>query len=68
MAIAAREIESLKRDIEELKLQMAFLISRYVEEEEVSEEEKMEIEWILEEVRKGKYITKDEFKREVLEE
>lgn len=61
------DIVEIKKEIEEIKLQLAFLISRYVEEEDVSEEEKQEIEAILKEVRNGDYITKDEFLKELLE-
>jgi len=45
------EIAKIKRDIEDIKMQLAFLISRYIEEEEISEDERKEIEEILKEVK-----------------
>jgi len=61
-------LQEIKRDIEEIKIQLAFLLSRYMEEESVSEDEKLEIEEILREVKKGGYITKEALKRELLGE
>ena len=61
-------LQEIKRDIEEIKIQLAFLLSRYMEEESVSEDEKLEIEEILREVEKGGYITKEALKRELLGE
>ncbi len=67
MAITDVEVVKIKKDIEEIKMQLAFLISRYIEEEEVSEDEKKEIEEILKEIKEGKYVSKDEFLKELLE-
>ncbi len=61
------EIAEIKRDIEDIKMQLAFLISRYIEEEEISEDERKEIEEILKEVKRGEYVSKDEFIKELLE-
>ena len=61
------ELEIIKRDVEEIKVQLAFLLSRYLEEEDVEEEEKKEIMAILEDMKKGNYITKEEFQKELLE-
>ena len=54
-------LQEIKRDIEEIKIQLAFLLSRYMEEG-VSEDERLEIEEILKEVEKGEYITKEALK------
>lgn len=62
------EIVEIKRDIEEIKMQLAFLISRYIEDEEISDEERREIIEILNEVKRGEYITKEEFVKEMLGE
>ena len=59
-------LQEIKRDIKEIKIQLAFLLSRYMEEECVSEDEKLEIEEILKEVEKRGYITKEALKRELL--
>ena len=64
----AGEIVEIKRDIEEIKMQLAFLISRYVDEEEISDEERIEIMEILCEVKRGEYVTKEEFVKELLGE
>ncbi len=64
----AGEIVEIKRDIEEIKMQLAFLISRYVDEEEISDEERIEIMEILGEVKRGEYVTKEEFVKELLGE
>ena len=64
----AGEIVEIKKDIEEIKMQLAFLISRYIEEEEVSDEERREIMEILNEVKRGEYVTKEEFVKELLGE
>ena len=61
------ELEIIKKDVEEIKVQLAFLLSRYLEEEDVEEEEKKEIMAILEDMKKGNYITKEEFQKELLE-
>lgn len=54
--------------LQEIKIQLAFLLSRYMEEKSVSEDERLEIEEILKEVEKGEYITKETLKRELLGE
>lgn len=64
----AGELVEIKRDIEEIKMQLAFLISRYIEEEEISDEEREEILEILNEVKRGEYVTKEEFSKELLGE
>ena len=64
---AGVDVLEIKRDIEEIKMQLAFLISRYIEEEIISDEERAEIEEILNEIKKGMYITKDEFIKELIE-
>ncbi len=61
-------LQEIKRDIEEIKIQLAFLLSRYMEEEDLSNDEKMEIEKILRDVGRGEYITKEALKRELLGE
>ncbi len=61
------ELEIIKKDVEEIKVELAFLLSRYLEEEEVDEEEKREIMAILEDMKRGNYITKEEFQKELLE-
>ena len=61
------ELEIIKKDVEEIKVHLAFLLSRYLEEEDVDEEEKREIMAILEDMKKGNYITKEEFQKELLE-
>ncbi len=64
---AGVDVLEIKRDIEEIKMQLAFLISRYIEEESISDEERAEIEEILNDIKKGIYITKDEFIKELVE-
>ena len=62
------EIVEIKKDIEDIKMQLAFLISRYIEEEKISDEERREIMEILNEVKRGEYVTKEEFVKELLGE
>ncbi len=64
---AGAEVMEIKKDIEEIKMQLAFLISRYIDEGDLSDEERKEIEEILREVKGGKYITKEEFINELKE-
>ncbi len=61
------ELEIIKKDVEEIKVHLAFLLSRYLEEEDVEEEEKKEIMAILEDMKRGNYITKEELQKELLE-
>ncbi len=64
----AGEMVEIKKDIEEIKMQLAFLISRYIEEEKITDEERREIMEILNEVKRGEYVTKEEFVKELLGE
>ena len=64
----AGEIVEIKKDIEEIKMQLAFLISRYIEEEKITDEERREIMEILNEVKRGEYVTKEKFVKELLGE
>ena len=55
------EIRRMEEEISEIKLQIGYILSRFLEEEDISEEERKEIREILSEVRKGEYISKEEF-------
>lgn len=59
-------IKRLEEEIREIKLQMGYILSKFLEED-ISEEERKEIEAILASVKKGEYITKEEFTKELLE-
>ncbi|NPA75775.1 MAG: hypothetical protein GXO25_06820 [Euryarchaeota archaeon] len=60
----AGEVMEIKKNLAEIKMLLAFLISMDIEEE-ISDEERKEIEEILNEINRGKYITKDEFIKEL---
>ena len=55
------QIKRMEEDISEIKLQIGFLLSRFLEEEDMDEEERREIKALLGEVRSGDYISKEDF-------
>jgi len=61
MMAEAEQIKRMEEEISEIKLQIGYILSRFLEEEDMSEEEREEIMEILGEVREGKYLSKDEF-------
>ena len=62
------EIKRMEEEISEIKLQIGYILSRFLEEEDISEEERKEIREILSEVRKGEYISKEEFLSQLMGE
>ena len=52
-------IKRLEEEIGEIKLQIGYILSKFLEED-ISEEEREEIEAILASVKKGNYISKEE--------
>jgi sialic acid synthase SpsE len=63
-----KELLKMEEEINEIKLQIGYILSRFLDEEEISEEEKREIRAILKEVEEGDYISKEEFVKELLGE
>ncbi len=66
--LEAKELMKMEEEISEIKLQIGYILSRFLEEEEISDEEKREISEILENVKEGEYVSKDEFVRELFGE
>ena len=55
------QIKRMEEDISDIKLQIGFLLSRFLEEEELDDEERKEIKALLGEVRSGNYMSKEDF-------
>jgi len=58
----------LEEEISEIKLQIGYILSRFLDEEEISEEEKRDIREILKEVAEGDHTSKEKFIKELLGE
>ena len=57
-------IKRLEEEIGEIKLQMGYILSKFLEEEDITEDERKEIEAILASVKKGDYISKEELMKD----
>ena len=56
-------IKRLEEEIGEIKLQMGYILSKFLEED-ITEDERKEIEAILASVKKGDYISKEELMKD----
>ncbi len=65
--VEAEQIKRMEEEISEIKLQIGYILSRFLEEEDMDEEEREEIRAILGDVKEGKYMSKDEFLSELMD-